>query len=110
MNTRLSYLYRDSCNYKKFNEVIIAGIIEKAQLNPWLEDNVYFIPSEVGLKDLHDNPWTIYDHTWHEFRWVELTEDTPTVEIDAEQFIKSFIEASRNDWNVMEHLKHLDCL
>jgi len=99
MNTRFSYLYRDACNYKKFNDVVLSGIIQEKQIGPLLKDKLFFIPSEVGLPDLQDDVFSIDDHIWHELEKIELTEEPPTVEIDASLLIENFEDASQNNWN-----------
>lgn len=33
MNTCILYLYRDACNYKVYNEVIINGVLSPGQIN-----------------------------------------------------------------------------
>ncbi|MDD2388749.1 MAG: hypothetical protein PHP23_03335 [Desulfobacterales bacterium] len=102
MNTRLSYLYRDACNYKKFNDIVISGQIKERQILLLLKDKLFFIPSEVGLPDLQDSAFTVDDHIWHELEKVELTEDLPTIEIDANLMIERFIRASLKNWNEYE--------
>lgn len=54
MNTCISYLYRDACNYKIHNEVIINGVLTSAQIDSIMDcllDGEYFIPSQVGLPE-----------------------------------------------------------
>lgn len=33
MNTRISYLYRDAGNYKRWNEAVVEGIITLEQID-----------------------------------------------------------------------------
>lgn len=99
MNTRLGYLYRDACNYKKFNDVVLSGIIQEKQIKPLLKDKLFFIPSDVGLPDLQDDPFSVDDHIWHEIEKIELTENSPTLEIGASLLIEKFKDASQNNWN-----------
>jgi len=43
MNTKLAYLYRDSCNYKEFIEIILPGALYIEQILPFLKDKTFFI-------------------------------------------------------------------
>ena len=88
MNTRFSYLYRDACNYKKFNDIVISGHLEIKQVLPFLKDNTFFIPSEIGLDDLQESEWSYDDHIWHEIEKIEQSSDMPTVNIKAESLLK----------------------
>jgi len=99
MNTLFSYLYRDACNYKRFNEVIISGQLAINDLLPYLHDQEFFVPSEVGLDDLQDNPLTTYDHIWHEIESISKTMQKPNLKIDAKYLIEAFQKAYLKDWN-----------
>jgi hypothetical protein len=99
VNTRISYLYRDACNYKKFNEVVISGVISEKRIKSLLKEELFFIPSDVGLQDLQDEIFLSDDHIWHEFEKIELTEEEPTVEIKAVLLIKKFKAAFSNNWD-----------
>ncbi|HPS02723.1 MAG TPA: hypothetical protein PLA90_14390, partial [Candidatus Sumerlaeota bacterium] len=65
MNTRFGYLYRDACNYKEYHEVVVSGILREEDIQPFLRDKTYFVPSEVGLTDLQPAVFTVDDHIWH---------------------------------------------
>lgn len=99
MNTRISYLYRDACNYKVFNDAVIAGRLSLDQLTPYLKDRTFFIPSEVGLPDLQPNEFSPDDHIWHEIESIEETSDVPTVDITATNMLENFKQACKSDWN-----------
>lgn len=64
-----------------------------------LKDKLFFIPSEVGLPDLQDDVFSVYDHIWHELEKIELTEEHPTVELNASLLVENFEDASQNNWN-----------
>lgn len=98
MNTRISYLYRDACNYKNFNETIIEGNLFIEHLMPFLKDELLFIPSKVGMLDLQPNEWTEDDHIWHEIEKLEATTEDPTMNITAEKLIEQFKIAHLNEW------------
>lgn len=87
MNTKISYMYRDADNYKQYAEVVIEGSIsdedKKLILNK-RDEELYFIPSQVGLDDLQErmpSPIGDSDHIWHELQDedINLTEDDPTI-------------------------------
>lgn len=99
MNTKFSYLYRDACNYKKFNDVVLSGIIKKNQIEPFLKDKMFFIPSEVGLPDLQDDFFSVHDHIWHEFETIELTEEVANIELKASLLIRHFQKAFHDNWD-----------
>ena len=99
MNTLFSYLYRDACNYKRFKEVVLSGQAVMNDLLPYLHDNEFFVPSEVGLDDLQDDPFTIHDHIWHEIDSISETLKKPTVKINAKLFIGAFKKSCLEDWN-----------
>lgn len=102
MNTRISYLYRDACNYKVFNEAVIKGILTEEQqsfiLN-CLHDGEYFIPEQVGLPEEKFGYETEDDHCWFELEtgFAELCELKPTVNITADELVSAFL-AAKNDW------------
>ena len=98
MNTQINYLYRDACNYKNFNEIVVAGILKIEHLLPLLKDKTYFIPFEVGLIDLQPEVLTEYDHIWHEIEKLQITTDNPTLKINAEQLLRKFKFAFDNEW------------
>jgi len=99
MNTRFSYLYRDACNYKKFNDIVLSGILQEEEVGPLSKGMLLFISSEVCLPDLQAGIFTVDDHIWHEIEKIELTEALPTVDISATLLIENFKDASRNNWN-----------
>ena len=65
MNTRINYLYRDACNYKRSNCAVVAGTLtdeEKKEIFQSL-DGEYFIPRQVGLPEVRfDDSPTVDDH------------------------------------------------
>jgi hypothetical protein len=105
LNTKFSYLYRDVCNYKTFNEVIISGTIGFEDIRPYLKDKTFFIPSEVGLTDLQDCVFSIDDHIWHEIDSIQATQSEPTVKIHAKLIISKFKKAHQNNWNEYDVFK-----
>lgn len=99
MNTKITYQYRDSENYKKWDYVVIKGIVSRKVLTPFLFEKEFFIPSEVGFKDLQELPFQEYDHVWHEILDVSTTNDVPTHSIGADYLLQLIQQASDNSWN-----------
>lgn len=99
MNTQFNYLYRDACNYKKFHSIVLSGVIRLKQIEPFLREQTFFIPFEIGLPDLQEEVFKSYDHIWHEIEAIELTEDQPTIAIDASSLLANFKNAHNQDWN-----------
>ena len=99
MNTEFSYLYRDACNYKTFDEVVIAGEFSMEDIARYLADGELFIPSEIGLEDIQPCPLDEDDHVWHEVEYLKPTDAAPTVTMDAKTFIAACKAASQAGWN-----------
>lgn len=99
MNTELHYLYRDAGNYKFRNCEVINGVLELRQIQAYLWEGTFFIPSEVGLTDLQPDPLTAEDHIWHEIEALEPTNEAPTLTVDSLSLIGSFQLAATGDWN-----------
>lgn len=99
MNTIISYLYRDACNYKKFHDVIVSGQLEPNDLFSCLKDKEFFVPSEVGLMDLQEDVFTQYDHIWHALCSVEATDEPENIPITASELKNAFRDAYANGWN-----------
>ena len=99
MNTKFSYLYRDAGNYKTFNEIILPGIITLEQIDPFLKEQTFFIPSEVGLPDLQRELFSVDDHIWHEIETIELTQEQPTIITEASSLLNNFRTACKKNWN-----------
>ncbi|MDX9972727.1 MAG: hypothetical protein RBU21_07050 [FCB group bacterium] len=99
MNTKVSYLYRDACNYKTFHEVVLAGVIGEDDIKPLLKDETFFVPSEVGLPDLQQADFGVDDHIWHEIVSISKTDEEPSLSIRASDFLKRFRLASQANWN-----------
>lgn len=111
-NTSISYLYRDANNYKASRRLVLKGCPQAEDLeviSAKLDEDLWFIPSQVGLEDLQgdlqqwdDEPDRFLDedgslddpdHAWHELRLpdsVEETSDEPDVRITWEQLVEEF--------------------
>jgi hypothetical protein len=107
MNTLIAYQYRDAANYKEFDTVIIHGQLSLSDIEEYLYEKEFFIPSEIGLKDLQPENLTPDDHIWHEILEISYTNEKPTVNITAEKIISNFRKASLEEWNILEASKRL---
>lgn len=98
MNTRFEYMYRDACNYKWFDEIIVPAMLTLDQLLPFLQDKTFFIPSKIGIPDLQPPDWTENDHIWHEITNINTTQEKPMIDITTEQLLYRFRVAHENKW------------
>ena len=93
MNTRISYMYRDACNFKQFEEVVIRGRVSLEEVKPYLDECRIFIPGQIGLPELQKRfgeqgfkfP-TEDDHEFHELLDCIPTEEEAEVDVSAEEF------------------------
>lgn len=107
MNTKIEYLYRDACNYKAWQEVILAGEItedDTQKIASSLEDGTYFIPEQVGLPLVR--PWGITedDHCYCELEpnsAFTLTEEAPTDDRTIHELAQDF--ADQKYWDAAEY-------
>lgn len=102
-NTIISFLYRDSANYKTSNTVCINGVITQEQIDrilACLDEGEYFIPERVGLEA---ERWNEYDpqldHPWCELGPAdfEVRRFPYHVDITPEELVRRF-EALRGCW------------
>jgi hypothetical protein len=108
MNTLITYQYKDAANYKEFNTVVISGLLSLKDIDEYLYDKEFFIPSEIGLKDLQPKNLCSDYHIWHEILDVSHTnEEATVVNITAEKVISNFRRASLEEWNILEASKRL---
>lgn len=116
MNTRLSYLYRDASNYKTSQTVVLAGEASEADrtlIDSRLDQGEWFIPSEVGLRDLQrdfQSGGNLYedDHVWHELDVaadIEETNAAPTVGMTWGELVARF--AAVSEWDVAAATKRV---
>lgn len=99
-NIKLSYLYRDAGNYKKFGSVVFSNQqpiqlqkIEDA-IKASLIEGKYFIASKWRLPDLYfkESEWKEeLDHDWREYESIEETEDVSTDGRDIGEFLQHIL-------------------
>ena len=94
-NTIINYMYRDADNYKVSEEAIVSGPLPAwafEKVKESLDDGQFFIPSQVGLRDLQgelqgwDSEDHDTDHCWHELCEIGHTDREPTAEMTAREF------------------------
>jgi hypothetical protein len=85
-NIKLSYLYRDSANYKTFGYAVFANpnnlTLEAiaAHIRTKLIYDQFFYANEWQLPDLFPTTFNPYDDpTWHEFESIALTNEPATL-------------------------------
>ena len=65
VNTKISFLYRDANNYKKWNTIVVSGTLTREEITEivnCLEKGEYFIPEQVGLEAERFGSFTEDDH------------------------------------------------
>ena len=106
MNTRIDYLYRDACNYKTWNSVVICGLLsdrQKQEILNCLACGDYFIPSDVGLPEVRFDEFNSeVDTDWFEMYGdaFEETKNKYDINITPEELVAAF-QACKNKWNAM---------
>ena len=100
-NTKISYLYRDGCNYKQHNEVTVRGHFTKKQIDAildCLDAGEYFIPSQVGFPEIRFGSITEDDHCWFELDKYCFEETYADADIDMSpgEVVAKFMEAKDN--------------
>jgi len=101
MNTKISYLYRDSDNYKVHNECVVSGTLTEDQIETildCLDEGEYFIPGRVGLPENKFDETTEADHDFFELGQYsfEQTKETPTAFVTAELLVELFKKCKDN--------------
>ena len=107
LNSLISYLYRDSDNYKVHNVCIINGLLTSEQqqrILDCLHEGEWFIPNAVGLPEKRFDTWDDQsDHPWFELDEYsfETTHGNPTVDVTPAGLVKAF-EACKGKWQKFE--------
>lgn len=66
-DTIIEYMYRDAGNYKFYGTFCLSGSLTKKEIEQYLINGEYFIPTEVGLNSLVPSHMNSDDHMLHEF-------------------------------------------
>lgn len=112
LNTEISYLYRDTGNYKRFTSIVIAGAMTEDQekiIQSCLYDGEWFLPEPVGLpaNDLsaeygYDDE---LDHPWFEWQYAKFVNEAPTPgfeHVTVNDLVRRF-QAARDKWEFLSH-------
>ncbi len=112
---RFCYLYRDGSNYKSWGEVIFSNsenlstinITEKL-LHAFLPDK-QFIASQISIPEnflFMGGDFTEFDHCYHEFDCIEVSEEEPTdkLERSISDFLQDIETASKQGWKAFDIL------
>lgn len=100
-NTRINYLYRDASNYKKHNEVIVPGFLQKNRYVQLLivckVGSISFPAKFICRKS--DSVIEQKHHPWFELNedGFEETEAEATCYISPEDLVKLFLERKK-EW------------
>jgi hypothetical protein len=86
-NIKFNYLYRDGANYKSWGEVIFVNSekipldeVNKTLASAFLSGEL-FVASQISIPEkflFFNGKFTQYDHCYHEFDCVEVSEESPT--------------------------------
>lgn len=98
MNTRISYMYVDGTNFKKFsdrgNDLIVEGVVTWLAIKPYLHNGVFFIPDQLAeeINKSHghtemtniNNFDLMYDHCFHKID--SMTETDEDYQVQQKEF------------------------
>ncbi len=94
---KVHYTYRDASNWKFWGAAVVDGELSLEQLQPYLFDKYFFVPHEVGLTHLLDQPMNEDDHYLHSFEDFErVTGEEATY--STEELVNRFKAAHERGW------------
>lgn len=107
MNTIISFLYRDACNYKVFNTCVVKGQLSHEQARTIMDSldmGEYFIPEQIGLPVERFGSVTEDDHCWCELEadFYKPTDAPATVDMFVEQLAANFA-AAKGKWDDVKY-------
>ncbi len=109
LNTKITYQYRDSENYKVWNAIIVRGAMSSEAITEFLFEKQFFVPSQVGFEDLQRLPFQEQDHVWHEILEISSTSEEATHNMDTDFLLRLFRQMSEVDWNHVDVFKKKMC-
>lgn len=104
MNVRYDYQYADGNNYKQGGEFVLDRELEPEEIDriaQYLDAGEYFVPMDVGLRQLH---WDFGglndedDHPWHTLQLDHPQETIIDPDFTADEFIAAMASAKKADW------------
>ena len=101
VNTRITYLYRDASNNKKWNECVVKGRLTIPQVREIMDccnDRQFFIPSQVKMPEEKFSTTTEDDHCWFELdeSSFAMTLQPANEEIMVDELLENFRKAKDN--------------
>lgn len=97
LNTEISYVYRDSSNYKQYNTLVLNGEISQIGVEiiiSKLIDQQFFIPEQVGLPALQKRFITLTsdDHPYHELlrEDIRIVSSESSIELNIDELVERF--------------------
>ena len=101
-NTKIFYLYRDACNYKTQNQIIVSGTVSDDQVSEILAccEGEYFIPEQIGWDLLRGWDVTEDDHPYAELDAdsFQLTDEPATSSMTIDEVVMAF-KSSKDKWD-----------
>ena len=75
------------------------------QLGPYLHEDEYLIPHDLGLPELSlDDPDINTDHPWYEISEIEPTKDKPTINMTAQELLSRLKNVEWDEVGAMHRL------
>ena len=96
-DTIINYMYRDAGNYKFYGDFCLSGILTMKEIEPYLINGEYFVPTEIGLPSLVPEKMNSDDHLLHEFVSFSYSISTGHIMSKAE-FIRLVKNAHTTGW------------
>ena len=112
-NVKFTYLYRDGANYKSWHDVVFDNPdqmpldeIDSRLTASFLPDKL-FIANQISIPEKFlflESDATNFDHCYHEFDYVEVSEDTPTDVLNRSVtvFLKQVQLVSKQGWEAFD--------
>jgi hypothetical protein len=112
---KFNYVYRDGSNYKSWGEVIFRNSedlavseVEAKLLGAFLPDK-QFIADQISIPEkflFTNGKFTEYDHCYHEFDGLEVSEEeaTDSLERSITDFLQDVEMASKQGWKAFDIL------
>jgi hypothetical protein len=98
--TKVEYLYRDYGNYKFWGEFWLDDIVSKSQLEPYLMEEMQFVPADVSVPSLTPSPSNDDDHWYHNITDVipDCAISPGSLVLNKEKFMSQLRAAHQKDW------------